>query len=392
MKINRHNYEEFFLLYVDHELSATERKAVDLFVQENPDLQGELLSLHRVVLKADDIVLEKKDWLYMKEGITTLQENLLLYADNELTAADKKSVEILLATDKSAMAEWQILQQTKLETDTTVLFADKQSLYRKEVGRVVGFTSRRVAAAAVLLGFGLWTGVALFKNNPVATGIKNKAGNGVIAKQGKTVSGQRKKKTPLNTNTVEVQPAEIMSPKNTTAIAIQDHTTDHPDEKNKQPGIKSSKQNKVEVKDNIVLQKNNKKPGNNLPKPYFENINRKESNELVSTTVLPEKNNNSKGSGIDNVIVKTNPNEKITNPAVAGLNKSNTDPTSATAIPAVYIADESNNNRFLYMDEEKVKRTMLGGLLRKAKRMVERTTNIKTGDGLKVAGFEIALK
>ena len=35
---------------------------------------------------------------------------------------------------------------------------------------------------------------------------------------------------------------------------------------------------------------------------------------------------------------------------------------------------------------------MLGGILRKAKRMLERNTNIKTGDGLKVAGFEIALK
>ena len=80
MNINRHNYEEFFLLYVDNELSASEKKAVDVFVQENPDLQAELLSLQQTVIKAEDIVLEKKDWLMMEERIPVLQENLLLYA------------------------------------------------------------------------------------------------------------------------------------------------------------------------------------------------------------------------------------------------------------------------------------------------------------------------
>ena len=55
-------------------------------------------------------------------------------------------------------------------------------------------------------------------------------------------------------------------------------------------------------------------------------------------------------------------------------------------------ADGENNNRYLNVDDSKEKRSALGGFIRKAKRVLERTTNVKTGEGIKIAGFEIALK
>ena len=68
MLINRNNYEEFFLMYVDGELSAGDRIAVEKFASANPDLQEELNLLKETVLVADnEIVYEHKEELYKEE-------------------------------------------------------------------------------------------------------------------------------------------------------------------------------------------------------------------------------------------------------------------------------------------------------------------------------------
>lgn len=380
MNIDRHNYETFFLLYVDKELSAAHRKAVELFVQENPDLQMELSLLQDTVLNAEDVVLEKKDWLYMEDGVSLLQENLLLYADDELAAADKKTVEALLATDKSAAAEWNILRQTKLEPETSVVFADKRSLYRTEGARVIGMKWWRVAAAAILLGFGLWTGMTVYKNS-----LKTTTGtNAEIANRNGGASSEIKNNTTENTAGVKPAAEDTREPEQVATVETpkrakdqQQQLVENPDRingKNTKQGNNGQENNQANT---IAAGNKNEKLSNNLPKSYLENINRNERNEYAVADVKPE-TNNINTSGVKDIVVKTNPVI--------------TDPATTAAIPVVYTDEKNNNDRLLYMDEDKVKRTKLGGFIRKATRMLSRNANIKTGDGLKVAGFEIALK
>ncbi|MBK6381662.1 MAG: hypothetical protein IPF72_19190 [Chitinophagaceae bacterium] len=124
----------------------------------------------------------------------------------------------------------------------------------------------------------------------------------------------------------------------------------------------------------------------------MQNINNSNSNEVTAQNVLPSNNNSSRVSGNNDAVVKITPRENRT--VIENLN-SKTDPDNITALQVVNTnktADGEDNNRYLNVDDDKQKRTALGGFIRKAKRVLERNTNVKTGDGIKIAGFEIALK
>ncbi len=156
------NYEEFFLLYVDGELSAADKQAVEQFVQANPYLAVELEMLRQAQLPGEHMIFDEKDSLYRNEAegvnLVNHEEQFLLYVDNELGNDAKEKVETFVLQHPSLQEAFTLLKQTKLEPES-VVFADKQSLYRKEERRVFYMGWQRAAVAAALIGFVvlLWT-------------------------------------------------------------------------------------------------------------------------------------------------------------------------------------------------------------------------------------------
>ncbi|MBP6023787.1 anti-sigma factor family protein [Ferruginibacter sp.] len=375
MNINRHNYEEFFLLYVDNELSAAERNAVEVFVQENADLKEELLMLQQTIFNSDAVVFENKHTL-LKEEITPLQENLLLYIDGELNAAAKLNMQQLLAADAAANKEFTVLQQTKLQADTAIVFPDKKILYKKEKGRVVGMPWFRIAAAAILLGFGTWATVSVVNNITKAGDVNDVAKKTDI------------KTTPVISNIVDtaIGQTEKNSSTNVNTAATNNTGSTNTGSKKNIPAVQNNVQQILRtVKDNssIALEKENKKPSNNLPQPVYNNFNNSEGNKTAIAIVPPTERAN----------IDINSGNKVE--VAQQVDKANTAILNGYALNTNFTQgndEETNNDKVLYMKEDNVKKSKLGGLFRKVKRLVERNANIKTGNGIKIAGFDIAIK
>ena len=116
--ITRDNYEAFFLLYIDNELSVADREAVERFVADHPDLQEDWkVLLHCRLLPDEEIIFPDREALY---GIGALEE------DNDLPV---------------------------FSPDLSIVFPDKASLYKKEEDkRIVWLPWLRLGIAAATAG------------------------------------------------------------------------------------------------------------------------------------------------------------------------------------------------------------------------------------------------
>src|SRR6185503_20125551 len=95
MNINRNNYEEYFLLYADNELTDSEKVEVIMFLKENKDLEEEFRMIHYTISKPDvSVTLGNKSFLHRENEESFInqknyEEVFVLYHDNELTENEK---------------------------------------------------------------------------------------------------------------------------------------------------------------------------------------------------------------------------------------------------------------------------------------------------------------
>ncbi len=375
MNITRNNYEHFFLLYADGELLANERKAVEDFVAENEDVRIELEMLQASVLPAQEITFADKSFLY-KEIIcdNKQQEQLLLKIDNELEEKGLININAQISNSSNVKKEYESLLRTKLDATEKLVFEEKHLLYKKERYNVVAFNWLRWAAAAVFIGFGLFLGLKYFGkdliplDSEIATKTTIKNNNPHLSMNDNNNTKQSVAKT--TTSNIEAKENNTITQKNNTSENI----------------VVVEKKEKEINKNNAAKSK--------IQTPKIDNLNKEK--ELVQVITLKKENTiqaAQKIIGNDIVqeqIVVANVAEKIKSIIIT---KENIVPLEDTyAKTTTILNEEKNENKILYMDEDAVKRSKSGGFFRKVKRMIERTANVKPGNTLQIAGFEIASK
>lgn len=337
--ISRTNYEEYFILYADNELSEKDRLAVEDFILAHPDLQAELDLFLSTKLPTEDINLENKSSLLADNmKFNAIDESLLLYLDNELTGIEKRSIEEKLSTHKNFELQYHALLKTKLEPEE-IVYPYKKELYRYEGKRRFVFSAywMRIAAAVIIL---LGMGIFLFTYQPKST-------EGIVNIPGKTdennpqVTEQSNEEVAAKTDKQTIEPT-IKIGKTDDAPGITRHIEKRDKKENK---IEEMQEKPIVLEQNVVAKTTHeKKPEQKTFDTPKENITPANTPAIAQQQTLNNKN--------------------VTSPTIPSLNDQTIDVVTAVQATVVEPGDE--------------KKSKLKGFLRKATRFIERRTNIST--------------
>jgi TolA-binding protein len=365
--INRDNYEEYFLLYTDNELSDAERIAVEEFIKENPDLRGELIMMQQLKLKPEqNIFFGDKNMLFRESGGSptinhnNYEEYFLLYADNELNADEKKKVEKFVINNPALRQEFELLLITQVGPDNNIVFPNKGILYRKSERRIVFLPWVRIAAAAAVLLL-----VGLFVFNNIGKNSLQPIGNVNDNKKSDTNNiAENKKEIKKIEPTVTSPSTDSLNMTNTASkkLAVNNEIKKMSGKKNKNI---ETKQNQQQSKQDVALQT-------------------VDSSEQIIAAAKIEK-----------PVQKVNEAKKseITAPSIT----SNT--ASVVAFASTNNIDDVSNNTGddkgdLYADNTSTKKNKFRGFFRKVSRAFNKTAHVdnENNDAILIGSFRIALK
>ncbi len=395
LPINLENYEEYFLLYVDNELTEAEKKDVVLFAEQHPELKEELMMLMDTKLAPEDMPMDRKHELFRSEDHSAIntsnyEELQLSWLDDELDEKQKNAIESYTREHAEARTNFEWLKKAKLPEEH-IVFPDKSLLYRsiEKPAAVISIKWYRMAvAAAILIAAGLW-----FINRPDEEEIPAE----LI-----TVAQE----VPKETNTVDNK-AAMDSGESTSSEPGNNVTTDQTNntavEQNNHPiadqvNIKGTENsNGSEIAKNVRIAGNEKnirttnsqQENSNKTIDYTSNVN-SNLNEK-STTIVPGQVEKITQKNIDNVA------DVATDPMVA-TSALKTQTAKVLNVKTNYATEAllQENNESLddqqETEEGRNRKGMFRGIVRKANRIYNKATNPDPGRAtVKVANFEIGL-
>jgi hypothetical protein len=367
MNINRYNYEEFFLLYVDNELTAAERVEVEAFVHDNPDLEEELDMLKEASLKPDTSIRFDGKAALMRtdtsDGLlneTNYEDFFLLYVDDELDAAARREVESFAAKNPAWQLELNLLMQTRAVPETGIVFPDKSTLYKKERTEkpVIMIWWRTIAVAAmVLLALGIfWIGNNQDGQKP---GIA-KTGNEQKATGDKDNQDDQAVNQPATNNEENIQPTVQPEVVQQDQLAVQQQAN--------RPGRTSTQVKQIQMGKDDVQQLMDASRGEN-------------GNRTLASVDVAEVNRNTAGN------INTSLETASVQHDVYAKGQSVSTPIIQTV---VYTEPEED----FAIANTSIKKNKMRGLFRKVTRVFEKTTNLPGVEekGILIGSFEIALK
>ncbi len=168
MRINKNNYESYFVDYLEGNL---DEKLVDDFIeflQKNPELKKELSLFDSVSIVPEDLQFSKKERLYKEKYDREEEFNqaAINRLEGDISEKENKNFNAYLSKHPEKEKEIKLFDHTKLKADESILFTKKQRLYRHSKGKTILMWTTRIAAVLVL-AFMIYTLTDQSSNNLV---------------------------------------------------------------------------------------------------------------------------------------------------------------------------------------------------------------------------------
>lgn len=374
MKINRDNYEEYFLLYADNELADHDKIDVLKFISQNKDLESEFKMIQDTICKPEtNITLQDKSFLLKDAEVDFITEKnyeeiFVLYHDDELTNKQRNKTDVFVRLHPQLKNEFDLFKKAKLEPNSSISFPGKNNLYKKEKeGKVVPLIFWRSMAAAVFIGLGFWI---MQKYNipetipqPVAVNVK-----------------------PTNKNLPKQNTSPLSIDKKDSDVA----NTERPKEKNSLPEINAKqetavKKNEKESQDlmKISLAKSVIKNKKTTAEKQDINISEKINDDVA---ISPSRIND-----VPKITASTKVENAFAGDVEVRPSASENDQPTMQVHTTAYVNDAGDKNEnyvFYNITTEEFRKSKVGGFLKKVKRIVERNNPIShlfSGDDKQVA-------
>lgn len=229
--ITRNNYEEFFLDYIEGEINAQDKKALESFLAQNPDLKGELDEMMDMDVKCEsETIYEETVHLKDIPFQTNFDDFCIAQLEGDLDSYENDAFGKFIASNPDKEKELTLYKKTKLQADKTVVFTNKKALKKKNktiIFRQFIFTTLATAASIAIL-FSVWT--SELENNP--TDLK---------------SGQVSQNTSMQIATPDS--VKINIPKEISTVkSVENNKKTEKTKKTSEPAVKSKIQNKRIIK------------------------------------------------------------------------------------------------------------------------------------------------
>jgi hypothetical protein len=158
MKINRNNYEAFFIDYLDGKLDEKLVNNFIEFLEQNPELKEELTLVENISIELEEVTFNKKE-LLLKEKYDVeevFDEAAIANLEGDISASEKIEFEKYLSKHPEKQKDAGLFQLTKLQPDESIKFSQKHKLFHRTAAKTVLLWSLR-AAAVVIIALSVYT-------------------------------------------------------------------------------------------------------------------------------------------------------------------------------------------------------------------------------------------